>query len=174
MAGKGFAPADSKCAPVVDGRKLREVAGRFATGVAIVTSRLGDEVQGMTVNSLCSVSLQPPLILYCATPGSKTAGLIQRSRVFAVSILDESQQALSTRFASIDPEFTRFDDLETFQAGSGSPILRRSVAWMDCTLEAVYPGGDHLIMVARVEAAAIGTDAPPLIFQASRYRMLAE
>ncbi|HEY3998103.1 MAG TPA: flavin reductase family protein [Candidatus Xenobia bacterium] len=159
---------------MIEPRKFRDITGRFATGVTVVTSRLGDEVHGMTVNSFCAVSLSPPLVLFCAGPGSRTTSLITRSGVFAISILSQAQEAISVLLASSD---TKAGDelLRTIHqhGGTGCPIMPDCVAYVDCRVESILPGGDHAIIVGRVEAMELGTDAPPLLFHASRYRHLA-
>jgi flavin reductase (DIM6/NTAB) family NADH-FMN oxidoreductase RutF len=159
---------------VVDQKLLREVTGRFATGVAVVSTRHHGDIHGMTVNSFCSVSLSPPLVLFCGTATSRTAQLIAQSRIFAVNILAFEQRDLSSRFAGAEAEeLDRFTAIPTTTAVTGAPVLTNCLAWLDCTLDAVYPGGDHDIFVGRVQALSLQDLVPPLVFHASRYHGLA-
>jgi 3-hydroxy-9,10-secoandrosta-1,3,5(10)-triene-9,17-dione monooxygenase reductase component len=154
---------------------LRLALGCFPTGVTIVAGMLQGRPVGMTANSFTSVSLEPPLVLFCAKPWSATLESVRRSGAFVVNVLGEDEQELSHRFACDERgQGGRFMAVGYELGETGSPILRRAVAWLDCLLEAEHPGGDHVIVVGR--AVRLGIPAPdraPLVFCRSRYDRLA-
>ncbi|HLI28366.1 MAG TPA: flavin reductase family protein [Chloroflexota bacterium] len=144
----------------VDADRFRDAVARFASGVAVVTTRGAEGLHGLTVSSFCALSLAPPLVLVCLDRLAQSAELLAASRVFGVSILSGPQQFLADRFAGRGPLVNRrFDGVPYFTAHTGAPLLRGSLAWLDCTLAAEYPGGDHVIFVGQVEAA--GTEPAP-------------
>lgn len=154
-----------------DERTLRGVFGRFATGVTVVTVPTTNGAgHGMTANSFTSVSLHPPLVLVCVDRRTDSHPLLLSAGVFAVSVLDAEQAALSDRFARNPDHSLTGLDLRT--AITGAPILASALAFLDCRVDAVHPGGDHDIIVGRVLAAELGSGDDPLIFFASRYRRL--
>jgi flavin reductase (DIM6/NTAB) family NADH-FMN oxidoreductase RutF len=149
---------------------FRRVMGQFATGVTVVTTRLGDEVHGLTANAVCSVSLEPLLVLVCVDHAADTHPLLEKSGVFAVNILSDEQEGLSRVFAG--PTEEKAGRLETMgyrTAATGAPIIEGCLAYLDCRVVAAYPGGDHTIFVGQVEEAEIGEDVPPLLFFRGRY-----
>lgn len=150
---------------------FRAVLGRFATGVTIVTARAaGGEPVGLTVNSFTSVSLDPPLVLFCLDRTAGSLPAFEAAQGFAVNILGADQEAVSTRFA--DPEAARFsvDGVETWS--TGSPILSDAVAALDCTVHARHDGGDHVILVGRVQRLAVMSEGEPLVYWRGGYRRL--
>lgn len=158
----------------LDRLQFRRAMSRFATGVTVVTVRAGERLHGMTVNSFASVSLDPPLVLWCAEKGARTLRLIEESGVYAVSILAEDQQDLSQRFA------TRSSEGEDRFAGvawspgpaTGCPLLTGALATLECRMVHEYEAGDHRILIARVEAMEIAPTGQPLLYFGSRYRLL--
>lgn len=143
----------------VDEDGFKEVMSRFATGVTVMTTLDGDgEVAGMTANAVTSVSLDPMLVLVCVERGTDMAARVVDGRRFALSMLTARQAALSNHFA--DPARSRgwagFEDVEIVTAVTGSPILGSSLAWVDCTVSDIHPGGDHLVVVGEVVAARAG------------------
>ena len=149
---------------------FRRVMGQFATGVTVVTTRLGDQVHGLTANAVCSVSLEPLLVLVCVDHSADTHPLLEKSGVFAVNILSEKQEDLSRLFAG--PTEEKAGHLEAMgyrTAVTGAPIIEGCLAYLDCRVVAAYPGGDHTIFVGQVEEAEITDDGPPLLFFRGRY-----
>ncbi len=132
-----------------DTRALRNALGRFATGVAIVTAidRDGNPV-GLTVNSFSAVSLDPPLVLWCLDNGSHNLEAFRHASHHAIHILAADQQDLSNRFATWPAD--RFAGLPWQRGIGGAPLLPGAAAQFECALEAVYPGGDHQILLGRV------------------------
>ncbi len=157
----------------INSDQFREVVGRFTTGVAIVTTRLGNEVRGMTVNSFTSLSLEPPLVLFCADLNSDTNGLVEKSGIFAVNILGQGQEALSKRFAEdTSPKGNRFDSVPWYVEATGAPILEGCLAYLDCVVASRYEAGDHVIWIGAVERGDIRNSGLPLVFFGSSYRGL--
>lgn len=144
----------------------------WASGVTIVTARAGEETHGMTVSAFCSVSLDPPLVLVCADKASNTRAVIEKGRCFAANVLARSQEALSNRFASKKDEWRRFEGLEFDSGTTGAPLLRGTVASLDCRLVAAHDAGDHVIFVGEVEEIRSGP-GEPLLYFGGRYRSLA-
>ncbi len=154
--------------------EFRAAMGRFATGVTIVTSRLGEELHGMTANSVTSVSLEPPLVLVCVDRESDSYGFIDGSGVFAVSILGRGQERLASEFAAKEgPGAHRLDDVPHHARVTGAPIIDGSLAYLDCRVIGRYPGGDHTIFVGEVVDAGRLHEDEPLIFHERRYTGLA-
>ena len=156
---------------VVSGDEIRRVMGRFATGVTVVTILDDDGApQGFTVNSLTSVSLDPPLALVCVDLSAKVYPCFQRDRVFAVNILSEAQEEISRRFASkIDD---KFQGISCRSGKSGSPLIDGCIGYMECRIVHDYPGGDHTIFVGQAESTASAQDGKPLLFYGGKYARL--
>jgi flavin reductase (DIM6/NTAB) family NADH-FMN oxidoreductase RutF len=147
--------------------------GQFATGVTLVTTRHGDHLHGMTANSFTSVSLEPLQVLVCVDKSNNTYQILSQSRAFAVNFLAQEQGHLSRQFASEMKEIHRLDDIPHRFAVTGAPIIEGCLAYLDCRVAAVYPGGDHDIFLGQVEEGAVARDDAPLIFFRGQYRRLA-
>jgi 3-hydroxy-9,10-secoandrosta-1,3,5(10)-triene-9,17-dione monooxygenase reductase component len=153
---------------VAAARRFRDVLGRFATGVTVVTAMSGDEPVGMTCQSFSSVSLNPPLVLFCPAKGSRAWPRIQRAGSFCVNLLAHDQAEISNLMATkgID-KFAAVDWQRS--PSTGSPLLNGILGYVDCTVHAVHEAGDHYIVIGRVLDLA-GTEAPaPLLFFEGRY-----
>ncbi len=152
----------------IDTHAFRDALGRFATGVTVVTGRTeaGSPV-GVTVNSLASLSLEPPMVLFCLDEGSACLDALARGRYFAVNLLGEDQRRLSEIFAS--RLAGKFDGVSFSAWEGGSPILPGCLANMECTRQDVHPGGDHVIITGRVERLASDGDRGPLLFYRGAY-----
>jgi flavin reductase (DIM6/NTAB) family NADH-FMN oxidoreductase RutF len=144
--------------------------GNFATGITVVTTRdARGNPYGLTVNSFTSVSLDPVLVLVCLD--HKLSGLqaFRDSRHFGVSILSENSEDLSRIFAKKDSE--RPSNV-FFEGKLGLPLLRNSLATLECETVAVHPGGDHHIFVGEVQHAEVFHLEPPLLYFRGKYRRL--
>ncbi len=151
----------------VEDRLFRDVMGRFATGVTVVTTRDGERRPvGATVSSFTSLSLDPPLVLICLENRSRTLGHIRRAGIFAVNVLAVGQQELSRRFAGPCPEW---DGLKTVASSTGAPLLAGAVATVECRFETHYPGGDHHILIGRVVDLRADGEAAPLVYYKGAY-----
>lgn len=149
--------------PVPGDAEFRQVLGRFPTGVAVVTSlAAGEAPVGLSVNSFTAVSLDPPLVAICVSRDSGTWASMRPSGAFCVNVLAEDQEALSRRFAR--PGAERFQGVGWDPSPSGAPRLHGVLAWIDCGIEAVHPGGDHEICVGRVRALDVERQDGPLVY----------
>ncbi|HEY7136108.1 MAG TPA: flavin reductase family protein [Acidimicrobiia bacterium] len=153
-----------------DAASFRETLGHFATGVTIITAIDDGEPVGMAANSFTSVSLDPPLVLFCAAQTSTTWPRIRNARQFTVNILDEHQEDLCRLFAQKGAD--RFGQVEWHRSAAGSPVLGDVHAYIDCETWAEYEGGDHVIVVGRVLELGINADAGPLLFYRGDYGRL--
>jgi 3-hydroxy-9,10-secoandrosta-1,3,5(10)-triene-9,17-dione monooxygenase reductase component len=159
-----------KAAPIsVEQQQFRHVMGHFVTGVTVITTIVDEQPIGMTAQSFVSLSLDPPLVMFCPTRNSFTWEQIESQGMLCINVLSRSQEEVSRRFASRAEE--RFDGIDWTPAPvSGSPLLSAVHAWIDCELENVYAGGDHLIAVCRVLAlAAPAESGVPLVFYLGKY-----
>lgn len=148
--------------------------GRFTTGVTIVTSRLGDELHGMTANSVTSVSLDPPLVLVCVDKSADSHDIMDRSGVFAVNILSRRQEHLARAFAIKEvADAHGLDEVPHRTRATGAPIIEGSLAYLDCRVVERYAGGDHTIFVGEVVDAGPLSDDEPLVFFQGDYTGLA-
>ncbi len=148
----------------VDAARFRQLLGHFATGVTIVTAVSGDgRPVGMTVNSLASVSLHPPLLLICIDREAEAHDAILTSREFVVNVLRADQEELSRRFA--DPHENRFDGVGYRTNSRGLVILDDTLAHFECRHHADYPGGDHTIIVGEVVGGTTGPGHPLLFYR---------
>ena len=164
---------DASAVPSVDPKQFRNVLGHFPTSVTIVTAidTTGgtDQPVGLTIGSFTSVSLDPPLVGFLPGKDSDTWRAIEASGRFVVNDLNCMQGDICWRFAKSGNEDERFHGVGWRPAPSGAPILDKAVAWIDCTVEAVYEMGDHYFVLGRV--TALDADPPetddegfPLIF----------
>jgi flavin reductase (DIM6/NTAB) family NADH-FMN oxidoreductase RutF len=149
---------------------MRQIMSRFATGVTLLTTRSGDRVWGMTANAVLSLSLDPPLILVAVDRRNQMHRLLTDGRCFSLTMLTAEQEELSRRFATPGPK--DFGALNLTSAVTGAPILADGLAFVDCRLLHVIPGGDHDIFIGEAVAGA-AHDGEPLIFYSGRYARLA-
>lgn len=130
-------------------RNLRQALGSFPTGVTVVSCLdKNNNPLGFTANSFTSVSLDPQLISICIDKESFNIDTFSITEHFAVSILSESQQSISTTFAT--PNEERFKNIDWRSEDTGSPIISNAVAWFDCKTEQVVDAGDHLILIGKI------------------------
>jgi len=163
-------PADAGVPDAVlrpGGDDFRMVLGHFATGVTIITAMDGAEPAGVAANAFTSVSLDPPLVLFCVARSSTTWPRIERARRFAVNILGEHQEELSRLFATKGAD--RFGQTDWHLGVGGSPVLHNVLAYVDCEFWAEYDGGDHIIVVGRVLDLGVTHQAGPLVFFRGEY-----
>jgi len=157
----------------IDPRVLRGALGRFTTGVVVVTAQTDQGLPfGMTVNSFTSVSLEPPIVLFCVSRASQLHPLFTSGSDFAINVLAESQKALSLCFAK--PGLDRFGILAYQTGRNGVPVLPGALAVLECAKVQVVEAGDHDIVLGSVEALTTGQEPlpDPLVFFAGAYRRL--
>jgi flavin reductase len=155
-------------------RRLRELMGRFATGVSVVAARHGPLLAGMTANAIATISIDPPILMASIAVKAETHGAIIGSHSFSVSVLADDQQALAECFAqpTTANKLKRFCDAAWHEAETGSPILEGALAYFDCRLTERHPGGDHTLFLGEIVAAGYREDAAPLLWYGSEYRRL--
>ncbi len=154
-------------APDPDPELFREVFGRFATGVAVITSASPEGAGGMTANALCSLSLDPLLALVCFENSARTLPIVRDARRFAVNVLAADQERLAGVFASKMPESEKLDGVD-HRFHDGLPVIEGALAWATCELQDLIAGGDHTIAIGRVTAMGLG-DGAPLLWYSGRY-----
>ncbi|WP_329417086.1 flavin reductase family protein [Streptomyces sp. NBC_00704] len=160
---------DDERAPVDPG-EFRRVLGSFASGVTVVTAPTPEGPAGFACQSFSSLSLDPPLVAFMVGRTSTTWPRIARAGVFCVNVLSARQAALCRAFAVSGAD--KFAGVDHDPAPvSGAPRLAGALAWIDCAIHAVHTGGDHLVVVGRVNALGTGEDAdePPLLFHRGRF-----
>lgn len=147
-----------------DRSRFRHVLGHFPTGVTIVTGLGAAGPTGFTIGSFTSVSLDPPLVGFLPMLGSSTWATIANSGNFCVNVLNGDHGELCWQFAKPGSD-DHFAELTWRSAPTGSPIIDGAVAWIDCTIEAVHPMGDHYFVLGRVvDLAEDINDPEPLVF----------
>src|SRR4051794_13409927 len=149
----------------IDSAVFREVLGQYPTGVSVVTAVQSEgKAVGLAVGSFTSVSLDPPLVAFIVDRSSSTWPKIQAAGAFCANVLGADQEHICRVFASKAAD--KFADLEWSPAGSGSPILDGSVAWIDCKIQTVHEAGDHFIVIGEVVSLeAVGPKLPLLFFR---------
>jgi 3-hydroxy-9,10-secoandrosta-1,3,5(10)-triene-9,17-dione monooxygenase reductase component len=162
------APAEP--APGPDPRSFRDALGRFATGVAFVTAAPDGEPAGLIVNSLTSVSLEPPLVAFCPSRSSLTWKRMRRARRFGVNVLGRQHERFAVR--ATPPGANRFAGLDWEPGRGGVPLLTDALASLECEIVAEHPTGDHWIVVGRVDNLHILPIKDPLIFYAGAFSPL--
>lgn len=160
-------------APAVDQRLYRDVVGRFATGVTVVTFQSAEVTRGMTANAVSSLSLDPTLLIVCIDKKTMVHGQLQRADAFAVNILADDQVEVSKTFARRG--LTGMADVSYRTGVTGAPIIDNVLAWFECEVYDRLDGGDHTIYLGRViELSLERPDAGPLLFYAGGYRTIGE
>nr|WP_249138913.1 flavin reductase family protein [Actibacterium sp. MT2.3-13A] len=144
---------------------MRQCLGRYATGVAVVTTQAPGGPLGITANSFASVSLDPPLVLWSPAKRSARFAAFRAAQDYAIHVLTAEQEPLARRFARAGHGFEGLD----WRAGPGGvPLLEGVLARFLCRQEAVHDGGDHAIIVGRV-LEAVQREGAPLVFLGGRY-----
>lgn len=146
---------------------FRRTLGMFATGVTVLTVRVGDSVHGMTANAFMSVSLQPPLVLVSVDRRARLSTLLHEGTLLGVNVLEASQVALSDHFAGrptgdVEPRFELVHD---------TPLVEGALAHLATRIVRSYWGGDHSLFLAQVVYARYG-EGEPLLFHGGRYERL--
>ncbi|MTE21000.1 flavin reductase [Streptomyces sp. TRM43335] len=149
--------------PQVDPRTLRQVCGLFVTGVTVISTGVDGRAVGTTVNSFTSVSLDPPLVLFCLHRQSRLHGPLQESDSFAVNFLSARQEDLAWTFAGRDSD--GFSRVAHHRVAEDVPVISDALAFLACRIVSRFPGGDHTIVLG--EVMELGTPHKrhePLIF----------
>jgi 3-hydroxy-9,10-secoandrosta-1,3,5(10)-triene-9,17-dione monooxygenase reductase component len=163
-------PALALAASAPDPRSFRDALGMFATGVAFVTAAPDGEPAGLIVNSLTSVSLEPPLVSFCPSRRSLTWQRIRRTGRFGINVLARQHEQFAIRATPAGAD--RFADLDWQPGPHGTPLLTDALAGLECELLAEHPAGDHWIALGRVEHLRISPSKDPLVFFARAFTAL--
>jgi flavin reductase (DIM6/NTAB) family NADH-FMN oxidoreductase RutF len=152
---------------VIDQARFRQLLGRFATGVTVITADdAGGNPAGMTANTLVSVSLDPSLISVCIDHTADMLATLRQATRFTVNILAADQEAVSRRFAEQDTQ--RFEGIGFTRNELGGIVLDGVLAYIECVREAEYPAGDHSIFLGRVIGGGTA-DGQPLLYYRGGY-----
>lgn len=151
---------------MIDTIEFRRVMGHFATGVTIVTTRdPGGRPCGLTANAVCSVSINPTLVLVCVEHRADSHDCIRSSGVFAVNVLaQEGGETLARRFSTWEVE-EKFRGVAYREETTGAPVLQEALAWLDCRVVEMHQGGDHTIFLGEVMAADAREGSPLLYYR---------
>jgi flavin reductase (DIM6/NTAB) family NADH-FMN oxidoreductase RutF len=153
--------------PDFDPRELRDALGQFATGVVVITTVTPEgEFVGVTANSFTSVSLDPPLVLWCPGRHLRSLPHFERAERFAINVLASEQHELSRRFAT--PDGDKFSGVPVRVGLGGVPVLEGTLATFECRTTALHEAGDHVIHLGHVERFR-HDPAKPLVFHGGRY-----
>lgn len=145
--------------------------GHWVTGVSVVTTRTPDgKPCGLTASAVCSVSLDPLLVLVCVEKDADTHDCIRSNGSFAINMLRSDAESIARRFAASEVD-RKFDGLEFRDEQTGSPILADALAWVDCSLHGEHDGGDHTIFVGAVVAGDAHAGDPLLYFRSGYGRL---
>lgn len=152
----------------VEARMLRDALGRFATGVTVVTTMGADgKPEGLTANSFASVSLEPPLVMWCPARASRRHDLFTEAKAWAIHVLGAEQLEISQRFTRNGPGFEGLT-LET--TPEGIPVIPGMAARFDCEAYAAHDAGDHSVVIGRVVRVTIGGPGDfPLVFAGGKF-----
>ncbi|MDP2701839.1 MAG: flavin reductase family protein [Candidatus Rokubacteria bacterium] len=157
--------------------EFRRVLGHFCSGVTVITTMDPQgRPAGLTASAFTSVSLTPPMVLVCVAHDAHSYQALAAAKRFAVNILAGHHEAVSTRFATKPAAHPseKFEGVDFRQSALGLPVLKDSLAELECETVHAYPAGDHTIFVGRVEAADAHGDADlePLLYYRGKYRRI--
>jgi 3-hydroxy-9,10-secoandrosta-1,3,5(10)-triene-9,17-dione monooxygenase reductase component len=151
----------------IDSRHFRDVLAHLPTGVTVITAHGADGPTGMAANSVTSVSLEPPLILFCPAKSSTTWPKLRETGAFCVNVMAGHHAEVTRQFA-MKGEADRFKGVDHHHRPTG-PALTDAVAWLECHIQDEHEAGDHTIVVARVVAIDAVPEVEPLVFFRGRY-----
>lgn len=151
----------------LDEMSIRRALGEFATGVTVIATSDEEGPAGFACQSFSSLSLDPPLVVFTVMRASLTWPRIEATGRFAVNVLAEAQQDVSAAFGRRGAD--KFAHGTWAESPLGNPVLHGAAIWIDCTVEAVHPGGDHHIVVGRISGIGHRADASPLIYHRGGY-----
>ncbi|MCV7223851.1 3-hydroxy-9,10-secoandrosta-1,3,5(10)-triene-9,17-dione monooxygenase reductase subunit [Mycolicibacterium elephantis] len=156
-------------AETLDPCTFRSVLGQFCTGITVITTMHEDTPVGFACQSFAALSLDPPLVLFCPTKMSRSWQAIEASGRFCVNVLHENQKDVSATFGSKEPD--KFAGIDWHLSELGSPVIKGTLAHIDCSVHSVHDGGDHYVVFGAVHSLS---DAPhrtarPLLFYRGQY-----
>jgi len=151
----------------LDTATFRQVLGHFPTGVCVVTTMDDNGPAGFAVGSFCSVSLDPPMVLFCAANDSSTLARVLATGVFCVNVLGEDQEALCRSFAAKSDD--KFTGVGWHPSANRSPLLEGATAFVDCSVHDSHSGGDHTVVLGEVTDLGVAHEGGPLLFYRGGY-----
>jgi 3-hydroxy-9,10-secoandrosta-1,3,5(10)-triene-9,17-dione monooxygenase reductase component len=154
----------------MDIAELKDAMSRFTTGVTVVTTHHDGADYGMTCNSFNTVSLDPPMVMWCIRKNSQSHAAFTAGSGYVVNVLAASQEALAMKFTQ-GSHAERFSGVDCDTTPSGKQRIEGAVAWFDCTLEQTVSAGDHDILIGQVQS--VGThEASGLVYARRQFGML--
>ncbi|MGB7686463.1 MAG: flavin reductase family protein [Solirubrobacterales bacterium] len=156
--------------PPPDPPRFRAAMANLPTGVTIVTAGGRDGPAGATANAVCSLSIEPMLMLACLDRGSRTLLAVQAADRFGISVLHEGQEEIARSFATKEPVARKWDGVE-WTDRDGVPAIDAALLWLACDLRDVVSAGDHVIVTGEVTDLEVG-EGNPLVFHGGEYRPL--
>lgn len=150
--------------------QFKNAMAEYPSGVTVITYKLENEMSGLTVSSFCSLSMEPPLVLFNLSKNSSQHDKLIKSGAFAVNILNSGAEDISQRFAL--PETNKHTTIEKIGftvKETGSPMLMGCLVILDCQLDKVYDGGDHSIIIGKILYSSINEGMRPLIYYKRKY-----
>ncbi len=148
---------------------FRDMIGRFASGVTVITTTADDGDHGTTASAVSSLSMDPPMLLICLNKTSDTKTAILESGVFGVNILAEHQDQIAYKFARKGQD--KFEGVEVLRGRTGIPLIENALAHLECEVNETVTGGTHTVFLARVKEAS-GTEGAPLTYFRGRFGRL--
>jgi flavin reductase len=154
---------------VATGDDLRKVMRAFPSGVCVVTIEFEGTRVGLTVGSLTSVSLDPPLVAFALGRQAQLHELLRGAGGFGVSFLADDQEALAQHFARSVPPIAMWVGIPLREDVEGPPLIADALGWLRCSVESEQPAGDHTIFVGRAEWTGVGRWRPALVYVREGY-----
>lgn len=154
---------------MVSGEDLREVMRSFPFGICVVTIELEGTSTGLTVGSLVSLSLEPPLVGFALGQQAQLHELLRGAGEFGVSLLAGDEAALAQHFARSVPPIALWTGIEVREEVEGPPLIADALGWLRCSVQAEHPTGDHTFFVGEVEWAEVGSRRPALVYVRQGY-----
>lgn len=154
-----------------DDAKYRQVLGHFPTGVCVITAMTDEGPAGMAIGSFSSLSLDPPLVLFCPARTSGSWARIRAASKFCVNVLAEDQEDVCRVFASSAAD--KFAEIGWKKSGNGAPRIDGVLAHIDCDIDSILDGGDHDICVGRVSELDVAHEGSALVFFRGGYGRVA-
>jgi flavin reductase (DIM6/NTAB) family NADH-FMN oxidoreductase RutF len=154
---------------VVTGEELREVMRSYPAGICVVTIELENRRVGLTVGSLVSLSLEPPLVGFALGRQAQLHELLRDAGEFGVSLLRGDQEALAQHFARSVPPIALWTGIELRDDVEGPPLLAGALGWLRCRVWSEHPVGDHTLFVGEVVWAEVGSRDPALVYMRQGY-----
>jgi 3-hydroxy-9,10-secoandrosta-1,3,5(10)-triene-9,17-dione monooxygenase reductase component len=162
-------PAELPSLSEPDDELFRHVLGHYPTGVAIITASAAQGPVGMAMNSFTSVSLTPPLVLFCPAASSTTWPVLRDCDAIAINVLSAEQEEVSRLFARRGVD--RFAEIDWTTGENGAPLLHGALGWLECSVRAEHPAGDHTVVTAEITRMGLHDviDSPLVFFRGTYF-----